>query len=181
MLGESPPVWAAWSPDSKSSRVCGERREAGHVRVTPEPLGPEPEPEPTQEIVDLSGEATGAESDLMGPAAVPDDIVPETVLADLDLTETPSEGQPQDPMITTEHLDVTIEALKALKVRVVVRVKKLGIATRAAIALCVLAVAAVLLIHFAADYTGEILLGCGLLALLLILLAWSGGRNGRDD
>ena len=142
--------------------------------VSPEPLGPEPEP--TQETVDLSGETIGGVSDLQGAAAVPNEVVPQSTPAELDLTK----ESPEDLRIVLEHIHVNFEALKILKLEVVVGVNKLGAAVHA-VPLGVLTVAAVLLIHFARDYTGWILVGCSVLAALLILLTWLGGRGGRDN
>lgn len=147
--------------------------------VSPEPLGPEPEP--TEEIVDLSGEATSVVSDLQGAAAVPEEVVLQSTPAELDLTKESPGVPPKDLTIVLEYIHVTFEALKILKLGFGVGVKKMGAAVPAAVALCMLAVAAVLLIHFARDYTGWILVGCSVIAALLILLAWLGGRGGRDD
>lgn len=146
--------------------------------VSPESLGPEPEP--TQEIVDLSGETAGGVSDLQGAAAVPDGVVPQSTPPEIDLTEESQGVLPEDLIVNLEHIYVTFEALKILKLRFVLRVKKLGVAVHAAVALVVLAVATVLLIHFARDYTGWILVGCSVLGALLIWLAWLGGRGSRD-
>src|SRR5438874_1460297 len=79
-----------------------------------------PEPEPTQEVVDLSGETTEAVSDLQGAAAVPDEVVPEWTPAELDLTKE-SPGVPtKDLTVVLEYIHVTFEALKILKLGFVV-------------------------------------------------------------
>ena len=148
---------------------------------SPEPLGPEPEP--TEEIVDLSGETTEVGSDLQGP----EEVVPQSTPAELDLTKESQGVPPKDLTIVLDHINVSFEAFK-MKFRFAVSVKKLGAAVHAAaaqfvlaVALLVLVAATVLLIHFALGYTGWILVGCSVIAALLILLAWLGGRGGRDD
>lgn len=148
--------------------------------VSPEPLGPEPEP--TEEIVDLSGETTEVVSDLQGAAAVPEEVVPQSTPAELDLTKGSQGDPPKDlTIVVDEYIHGTFEALKIFKLGFGVGVKKLGAAVHAAAALGMLTVAAVLLIHFARDYTGSILVGYSVIAALLILLAWLDGRGGRDD
>jgi hypothetical protein len=144
--------------------------------IPPGPLAPEPEP--TQEIVDLSGETTEGGSDLQGIAAVPDEAVPQSTPAEIDLAKEP---KGKDPTISLEQIRGNLEVFKIFKLDFLMGVKKFGPAVTAALVLLILTVAAVLLIYFAPVYTAAILVGYSVFAALLILLVWLSGRGGHDN
>lgn len=146
--------------------------------VSPEPL--EPKPKPTQQAVDLSGETIGPASDLQGAAAVPDEVVPQSIPPETDLRNEPPGFATSDLTVASEDIRVTIDFLKTLKLGFVVRVRRLGVEVQVAIALFVLAVAAALLVLVARDYTGWILAGFLGAAALLILRGLLGRSSRRD-
>jgi hypothetical protein len=167
-------IWLAWCAPTPRRGVW--LNEGRRTLVSHGPLGPEPEP--TQKIVDLSGETTEGGSDLQGIAAVPDEAVPQSTPAEIDLAKEP---KGTDPTISLEQIRGKLELFKIFRIDFLMGVKKFGPAVTAALALLILTVAAVLLIYFAPAYTAAILVGYSVFAALLILLVWLSGRGGHDN